>query len=809
LDRQALQILYDLGDLRQSVRSLTFWSDGAHTRRREAALRRGWFPRIPEAEARMNASLPSALLRLREADIVRLCGFEAATRGLELTGRQVISHRRRDGTRLEATVTDMAPLAVMVEITDGAPNLALRWTCSAHDQRIPAEVVGAPLRDGPGCEHVAALLTAWIRAPGDFPTPTETPSPGSRALVTSPGPPKQATVRARPQAQHSQRQAAPAPDTTLAGELARLPSRDLLALARRLFGSDLAESEARERLAATLANPEYIRATLDRLDAHPRWLFGALLTLDGSITAAYLEALAGRIGRATSAVQMDAETLARHGLLFSVIAPHTGHSVEEYSWKALAGWRIAPETRFAADSHYPLDMLTHGGVNESSPATAGWRVERSTPRELLLVLALLARAPGPFGPLARENRAPTTAQPDTLALVLRVVGDLPAGRLAELARVAGMEPGLARMARRLLLWAREQAPGQPLLDLARAPHDERANALRQAFLLWRETDSVAELVDLDLSAAPVRARVDTRRPAYSPAEIAAEVGAARRFLLALLRRGQPGAWYPLDDLLTFVWRVKPGFLRGRQRAFTHPIWLLERTEGDHRALRATVEDEWRAAEGVWIRALLAGPLRWWGAVDIAHDANTRAAVAFRLTPLGARLLETRNAPADLALPNDWGPSILLTRDHELAVNPLSAGADLLDAFAQWARPMSVVGGRLLYSLTPALAAAAFDHGLEPDALGDRLRAADSHAGARIAEQVVRRLEGWRLRYGQARVFESIALLEARDEPTLAEALAYAPAIAPRARRIGPAMALLAPRDLAELRALLARKGYEL
>jgi hypothetical protein len=79
----------------------------------------------------------------------------------------------------------------------------------------------------------------------------------------------------------------------------------------------------------------------------------------------------------------------------------------------------------------------------------------------------------------------------------------------------------------------------------------------------------------------------------------------------------------------------------------------------------------------------------------------------------------------------------------------------------------------------------------------------------VAEQVMARLSAWRLKYGRTRVFERVALLEARDEPTLAEALTYAPGIAARARRIGPAAALLASSDLAELRALLARKGYEL
>jgi hypothetical protein len=596
---------------------------------------------------------------------------------------------------------------------------------------------------------------------------------------------------------------------SLTGELARLPTRDLLAIARRTFGVDLTESEARERLSAVLANPAHVQAMLARLDAHPRWLFGTLLTLGGFITAADLEALAGRLGRPTSAVDADAQALARHGLLFSILAPHAEADVGERTWRALAGWRIAPETRAAADDLYTLEALLNVGGGEAPLPTAGWRVERSSPREILLALALLARAPAPLGPLSRADRTSPASQADSHNAPLRVVGDLSAGRLAELARAAGLEPGLARMARRLLLWAREQAPGQPMLDFARLPQDARAGALRQAFALWRETDSVAELVDLYLSGASIAARVNVRHSSYSPAALAAEVGAARRFLLALLQRAQPGVWYALDDLLTFIWRAHPGFLRGRQRAFAHPVWTLERIDGDRRALRTTVEDEWRAAEGVWIRALISGPLRWWGAVDIAHDASARMAVAFRLTPLGAHLLNARDAPNSVILSNDWGPAMLLTRDQALAANPLSAGADLLDAVAQWARPLSVVGGRLLYALAPDLACAAFDHGLKPEALGERLRAADPNAGARVAEQVIARLSAWRLKYGRTRLFERVALLEARDEPTLAEALTYAPGIAARTRRIGPVAALLASSDLAELRALLARKGYEL
>jgi hypothetical protein len=591
--------------------------------------------------------------------------------------------------------------------------------------------------------------------------------------------------------------------------LAHLPARELLAMARRTLNADLTESEARERLSAILANPEHVRAILNQLDAHPRWLFGAVLTLGGAITAADLETLAGRLGRPTSAVDADMQALARHGLVFSVLAPHGEENPGKRSWRALAGWRIAPETGAAAESLYSLEALLRDRVEGATLPAAGWRVERSSPRDILLALALLAHAPAPFGLLARERNTGSSAQPDTRMQPLRVAGDLPAVQLAELARAAGIEPGLARMTRRLLQWAREQAPGQPLLDLARLPQDERIGALRQAFALWRETDSVAELADLDLSGVPIRARVETRHPAWSPAAVAAEGGAARRFLLALLKRARPGCWYAFDDLLAFIWRAHPRFLRGRQRAFANPTWTLERAGGERHMLPAAPEDKWRAAEGVWIRALIGGALRWWGAVEIAHDANSRAPFAFRLTLFGAYLLDARDAPMTMTLSDDWGPAILLTRDHALAANPLSAGAALLDALAQWARPTSVAGGRLLYTLAPDLACAAFDHGLKPDALDERLRGADPHAGGRIAEQIMARLSAWRLKYGRARIFERVALLEARDEPTLAEALSYAPAIAARAQRIGPATALLAASDLTELRARLARKGYEL
>jgi hypothetical protein len=155
-----------------------------------------------------------------------------------------------------------------------------------------------------------------------------------------------------------------------------------------------------------------------------------------------------------------------------------------------------------------------------------------------------------------------------------------------------------------------------------------------------------------------------------------------------------------------------------------------------------------------------------------------------------------------ALAGDWGAPLLLTHDGALAAHPLAASASQLNALGAWARVTGVAGGRLIYSLNADLACAAFDRGQTPtDAV------ATIQATGRVAERTLAQLERWRAAYGDARIETGWALLEARDEAALREALAYAPEIAARVRLLAPTLALVRPADLVPLRAALARKGY--
>lgn len=787
---------------------------------------------------------PAVLLRLREADVVRLCGFASAARGLELADRHAVTGGAREGCLLRATVADERDCHVTVELPGDGGAGAMRWTCSAHANASPSDL---------GCAHVAALLTAWIRAPGDFPAANP---PGT--APPAPAAPPVAAAEPPPRPQVSQPALMPATrvprslGSSLADELLALPAVELLAIARRVLAADLSEHEARDALALALTDSDRLSALLARLDPGARQLFASLLLLGGVITATDLDALAQRSGRTPSGMRAELAVLARHGLVFSApgsppAAPASGGSAGPHSWRELSGWRIPPEVRAAFTARLPLDPLpargtqglpiASGGELTETTAQRALRVERASLRPLLLALALLARAPAPLGPFSANrpddepgsNAPPTTAAGQAMGRGAHWPVPIAPGRLAALARAAGLDPAASTLARRVLQLAEDSAPGQPLTDLARAPREEHQAVAHAGFRLWRDAEEDGP-VEMDAEAvlagelagqgaaseSAIRLRLDTAHPAYRPGILRSELAQGRRFVVRLLAGAEPGAWYALDEFVALVWRLDPLFLRARQQAHERPVWWLEAVrpaDGVSRPLRPTAYEDWLAGEGVYVRRMLAETLRAWGALDLAYDVAGRR-VAFRLAPFGRVVLtdqaeapQAADAPADGRLAEDWGPAALPTRSGDLAVQPLAAGADLLDALDRWAYARSLAGGRLIYVLSRDLACAAFDRGVSADELSRQLRAADSGRGERAAALVAQRLAEWRTEYARTRIYEGWALLEAHDEPTLVEALALVPGLAARCHRLDAACALVPPDDLAVLRPLLARRGY--
>lgn len=829
----------------------------------------------------MPVTPPALLLRLRESDIVRICGLTVAARGLDLAAQGLVTHTERIGPRLRAIILDPSMpenadgCAAWIEADDAASG-GLRFGCACIPAASAAGEPGEddePTRDGKNgaaaraCAHVAALLAAWIRHPADFVSPaTEAARPATHAPTIPPRPAADSPAGSAASQGGIGATSAPGVSLALADEVARLSATDLLDCARRIGGeaADLADhaeragspdlAPVRDALVAALGDPLLVEALVARLDPLANIVLLAIALRGGALTVADLDGIARRMGRPASALLAACEALERYALAFRVSGSPSDRP-GSHAWRDLSGWRVPADLAALALTALPLlsaatpNALFADGTAGPKSHRAALRPQPGSPRALIAALALLPYAPHPLNPLSatsespteenvtgrREGRALPPTRPAARAYLL-IPGDLAPHRLGEFAHLAGIESGLARLARRLLLWARAATAGHPLLRLPSLPREAPStwlDALTDGFRLWACAEDASELADLDLCQPPLRLEVDPAHPAFRPAALAEDGARARAVLLRLVRLARPGVWYRLDDLLDLLWQTHPGFLRGRERVHsTPPWWLADSTRGQR--LRSMEPAEWRAAEGAFVRMVLTGPLRWWGALDLASaegHGSTEFALAFRVTPLGAHLLASLGsgdrapelmdgalAALRAALAGEWGAPLLLTRDREVAAQPLAAGADALAALDLWAQARAVVAGRLIYAPAPDRACLAFDQGLTPAALLAPLRAllpgqsggdAGGDGSGRVLRSIAERLEVWYTAYGASRITRGAVLIEAADEAALVEALASVPEVASGARRLSPTIALLPADALDTVRARFARRGYHL
>ena len=86
----------------------------------------------------MTQPTPATLLRLREADVVRFCGLDAAARGLELDAQRAVRQGSREGVRLAGVVEDGAPLRVWWELAPAPPTPVPSWGCERDAPAPPA-----------------------------------------------------------------------------------------------------------------------------------------------------------------------------------------------------------------------------------------------------------------------------------------------------------------------------------------------------------------------------------------------------------------------------------------------------------------------------------------------------------------------------------------------------------------------------------------------------------------------------------------------------------------------------------------------
>lgn len=746
----------------------------------------------------MDVYLPVALLHLREAEIVRLCGLARAARGQEYARTERVLHAERAACLLRASVLDgETARAVMARFADRGLDT---WECSCSP---PPDQPALPATARAPCEHVAALLYLWVRKPEEFRAadlapdvqPADVPS---SALASNLGVP--ASGETEPPALTNALEPASAPARSLADleqDLCRL--LNLLALA----GGSVTEREAARLFARLeLGEPEDALPALERLRQRG-WVHPVAAAASSASLASAAESFAGwaipehllaRLPRVLPLAPLHAPSATTEQAAMSEATSDETGAVRDPGLEALppeAGQRLQ-----RAEMGLPalLVLITAQIVDRSAPPPAAG-TQKPAARSMLDLDAALARQWAPQLGVAPE-------QARFCLGVLRLLGVLPQAPTSR----AGAQSSAPMIARPAV--SSEQA-GELLLRAYRLLCVRpEAEVRRDLFAQWLHARSARELVEL--RDAGVRVGWLSQRASKHAPDIAAENQAARQFIVNLLRWAPVGRWWSFSSFVEFVWRFQPAFLRGRQQTFLRPQWWLERLP-DGQPMAPDVRADWRQGEGRYIALLVRRALHWLGVVDLALDEQGRLK-GFRVTPSGAWLLGAASVGdgpperAETARAADPLPAALQFQEDGTLLAPLDAlSADLLEMLLCWCDPCGATREGLRFRPSAGRVAAALDAEQDLEAWLAWLEQQPPGIGR---SRLMAQLQSWLSLYGQVRLYESATLLEVADTALLRELEATLDLSGQFINHaLGPGLALLRPDAASALVEEMRRRGY--
>lgn len=750
----------------------------------------------------MEAYLPAALLHLREGEIVRLCGLARAARGQEAARIGKVQQPEQLGGTLRATMQEGETAGeVLARFSDTGLDT---WECAFHPHTAPpdaAEPASGPER----CEHLAALLSLWVRHPEQFHSPNA-PSPA----VSGPSPSKDAAPKthARP------------------GEPMPAPA-----------GIDVMPALQRQ---------------LEQLEALERRFLEALALAGGSMTEGEISRVFARLG--LGAPEELAVLLGRLSVAGWVQPVYAGRSGAARGTPAQpVGWRVPDEALALFPRVLPLQPLLDAAQEaapsgaEALPPETGLHAQPAFHTLPTLLFGVVAQMACRSADSALDMVLPDGKPADPAARWARALGATPeqVRFCSLLARLLGLgppaqttSPGAAREARgvpRLADRVRDATIGETPAPLSPEQASDlllRAyrvllgrdaqEALRDVALHWLHAHSAHEL--RELRDAGVHVVAAHQREARRGPDIAAENQAAREQIVDLLRYIPAGRWWSFSSLVEFVYAFRPDFLRGRQQAFLRPQWWLERLE-DGRALSLEVRADWRQAEGRYLALLFRRALHWLGLVDLALDERGRLK-GFRLTPAGAGVLSALGsngqaaAPAQDVAPAEAGLLAASAPDHAEATaacawRALDAGRLLvplagldeqtLALLLCWCEPGGASGDGLVFYHTAERLAAALDAGHD---LHTWLAWLEQGQPGEALSALIAQSRRWAGMYGRVRLYESAALLEVADSALMRE-LEAAVALSSQYidHALAPDLAVVRAVALEPLLEMLRKRGY--
>ncbi len=506
-------------------------------------------------------------------------------------------------------------------------------------------------------------------------------------------------------------------------------------------------TELVERLSERLGDPTYQRGRLEALDERERRALAAARAAGGEVRGYLLVRLLGSAG-------LDAaRPLLEHGFLFRTFAALGPHRGEVFA--------VPEEILALLPGEAPAGADAPGGLPRGVEPPPREHRRASDPVFSLFVLASFLQ----------RHASDAPEEPGAQASAFQAEG-------AGWAQEPGGWPWQERWAflRHLALGAgllgrRSDGTATPTALLLEALSERPRLVLR----LWRAYLDDREWSELVRGGVP------------QAAELAEQVDppSMRQAVLRVLGRLAPGTWTRLDDLLAWLERAVPTFLREQLDA--RSAALLDPATGQP----LLGEGSWGRVEAVLLRYLLLGPLYWLGV--LATDADGERVAT---TNVGAALLgRAPPIPTRAAEPCTWDGSNRLLAPARADLGALLRAERYLELRTR-GQPSS-------YTLDRGRVGATLESG---GSIQECTQLLERLTGGPLPGSVAAQLAAWESRFG-ALALRPAVILDARSAEEL-QAAAALEGVKPFIRRpLGPTVAEVPASHALELAQALRAAGH--
>ncbi len=507
---------------------------------------------------------------------------------------------------------------------------------------------------------------------------------------------------------------------------------------------------AAENLSKAMLDRGRLTETLESLRPEARRALRALLDGGGAVPIADLERRYGPI-RPMGPARRDREKPWRE----------PSSPLEDLWYRGLLGRAFADTTLGPQEFGFlpsdilpllPATALPAAPLGEAAVSPRGARgAGFAALEDAATILAALRRRPGksPLGPYL----TPLLIDPESGELILHLI---------------------------VRLGCAKARPLQPAPERTRtfleAP---RLSSWAELVFAWRDSPTWNELARLPHLQAPRSGWPNQPLP-------------ARKAILEFLQPIPVGTWWDVESFVSAVREAHPGFQRP---GGDFDAWYLrDRITGEF--LRGF--ESWDRIEGALLRSVIAGPLFWLGAVEVAADAGVAGRPVFRLTQW-ARVVYEELAPRDDTPAPRSG--IRLAADARITVprdSPL-AHRYQISRVSTWLR-RDEAGYHFV--LTPSSLQHASRQGLKPDQIRDLL---ESASGRSLPAPLAKALDRWADRGAEVKAIQTL-VLQVRGASVL-EGLRRNRATARYlGDRLGPLEVRVRPQDWEPLRSAAALAG---